>query len=414
MVEEAEVISGGESVAETLDSDGESGHDLRTRTDSRSGREHWSRSVPVILTAVTLVAMISGLLADWRLESSWLAWALYGVAYAAGGVIGVRSSIRSLRKGVIDIDILMILAAVGALVIGAPFEGAMLLFLFSLSNVLQSFAMGKTRRAIQALMKLRPDVASVVDADGEVAVPLEEIAPGTIIRVRPGERIPLDGSIVGGESMIDQSAITGESVPVARSIGEQVFAGTFNQEGSLDIRTTAHASESTLARLVKLVEQAQNEKAVTQRTIERAEQTYAASVLGLTAIAILLPIMLLGEAFDPAFYRAMTLMVAASPCALVISTPATVLSAIGNGARRGILFKGGAYVERAAGIKIIAFDKTGTLTEGHPRLTDIHAIAGMEEDALLSVAASVQHLSEHHLAHALRSAADERARCPYV
>jgi Zn2+/Cd2+-exporting ATPase len=369
----------------------------------------WLSQTPVILTAVTFVAMITGLLVDWQTEATVVAWSFYGAAYVSGGIIGVRSSIASLRQGFIDIDLLMILAALGALVIGAPFEGAMLLFLFSLSNVLQGFAMGRTRRAIEALMELRPDAATVVRADDEVTVPLDAIEAGDIVRVRPGERLPLDGIVVHGESMIDQSSITGESIAVMRGIGDDVFAGTFNEEGSLDIRVTAPASASTLVRLIELVENAQKEKATTQRVIERAEQTYATAVLVLTGVAIAVPWAFMAEAFDATFYRAMTLMVAASPCALVISTPATILSAIGNGARRGILFKGGAHVEQAAGIRVVAFDKTGTLTEGKPRLTDIRLLDGIaSEDDILSIAAAIQHRSEHHLAAAIRTAADER------
>jgi Zn2+/Cd2+-exporting ATPase len=369
----------------------------------------WTSSVPVVLTVVTFVAMIAGLLVSWRTDADIVAWVLYAIAYLAGGVIGVRSSIRSLRQGVIDIDLLMILAAIGALVIGAPFEGAMLLFLFSLSNVLQSFAMGRTRRAIESIMELRPDAAAVLRDGREVVLPLEDIYPGDVIRIRPGARVALDGRIVSGTSLLDQSSVTGESVPVVRSEGNTVFSGTINLEGSLDVEVTAHASESTIARLIALVEKAQKEKAKTQRFIEKAEQRYAAAVLVLTAVAIAFPIFILMEAFDSAFYRAMTLMVAASPCALVISTPATVLSAIGNGARRGILFKGGAYVEQAAAIKVIAFDKTGTLTEGHPRLTDIVPLDGeTSKDVLLGIAAGIQHRSEHHLAAATIRAAAER------
>lgn len=388
---------------------------VTTATDRQPVRESsqrmppWFSQAPIVLTVITFVTMMAGLFVDWLTEAAAVAWVLYGLAYLSGGIVGVRSSIRSLRRGVIDIDLLMILAALGALIIGAPFEGAMLLFLFSLSNVLQGFAMGRTRRAIEALVELRPDSAMVVSGGRERIVPLDDVRRGDIVRVRPGERLPLDGIVVAGESMLDQSSITGESVAVARSTGDTVFAGTFNQEGSLDIRTTAHASESTLARLITLVEKAQSEKASTQRVIDRAEQGYATAVLVLTGVAVLIPLAFMAEAFDAAFYRAMTLMVAASPCALVISTPATVLSAIGNGARRGILFKGGAYVERAAGIRVIAFDKTGTLTEGRPRLTDIRSLHdSLTDDQLLSIAAGIQHRSEHHLAAAIARAAAER------
>ncbi|SHK56886.1 heavy metal translocating P-type ATPase [Rhodothermus profundi] len=363
-----------------------------------------------LFVALTLGGLVVGWLAG-RLGAPSLVSALaYGIAYVFGGWDGLRNGIEALRHRTVDIDLLMVLAALGALVVGAPAEGAMLLFLFSLSNLLQHYAIGRSRRAIQALMELRPDRARVIREGREVELPVEAVQVGEVFVLRPGDRVPLDGVIVRGESALDESSITGESMPVDKGPGQEVFAGTINTTGSLEVRVTRPASASTLARMIELVEQAQSEKAVTQRLIDRLEQPYALGVLGLTALAIVVPVVFWGEPFGEAFYRAMTLMVAASPCAVVISTPAAVLSAIAAGARRGVLFKGGVYVEALARVRAVAFDKTGTLTEGRTRLVQIgvRAEAGLSEAELLRLAAAVQQRSEHHLARATVEAARAR------
>jgi Cd2+/Zn2+-exporting ATPase len=285
----------------------------------------------------------------------------------------------------------------------------MLLFLISLSNVLQDFALDRTRNAIKALMELRPAQALVRRGDNTYLLPIEKVVVSDRIIVKPGERLPLDGVVVDGRSSIDQSSITGESMPVSKEVGDAVFAGTINKNGSLEIRVTRLAKDSTLAKLIQMVEEAHSEKAETQRFIDTAEQYYAMGVIVLTILVAAVPILFWQEAFSTAFYRAMTVMVAASPCAIVISTPATVLSAIGNGARRGILFKGGVYVENAATVKVIAFDKTGTLTVGEPQVTDITPLSGtISEDELLALAAAVEAKSEHPLAQATVKTAQGR------
>lgn len=363
----------------------------------------------LVFAAITLVAMILGFILD-RLGLTPLSWAAYGLGYITGGAYGLRAGLESLRSRAIDVDLLMILAAIGAAIVGAPFEGVMLLFLFSLSNVLQNLALDRTRSAIRSLMALRPNTALLRRGQVLVEMAVEQVVVGDLMVIRPGDRVPLDGEIVDGASSFDQSAITGESIPVHRKAGDQVLAGSINQQGSLEVRVTRMAQDSTLARLVRLVEEAQSEKAKTQRFIDVAEQYYATGVIIMTALAVAIPSLFLGEGFDTAFYRAMTLMVAASPCALVISTPATVLSAIANGARRGILFKGGVYLEQAAGIKVLAFDKTGTLTFGKPEMTDIRMLpdGDLNEDDLLRMAAALENKSEHPLAEAIVRAANQR------
>ena len=375
--------------------------------------EAWRRASDnpqAIFTLITFLAMFAGLIVERSMGMTPLAMTFYIVAYVAGGYYGLQAGLESLRARAIDVDLLMILAAVGAAIVGEPFEGAMLLFLFSLSNVLQDFALNRTRNAIRAMMQLRPSQATIRRGSQTIALPIEKINVSDVMLVKPGERIALDGVILTGESSIDQSTITGESIPVNKAAGDTVFAGTINKNGFLEIGVTHLAKDSTIAKLIMMVEEAQSEKAETQRFIDKAEQYYAWGVIILTSLVMIIPTLFLGENFGDAFYRAMTVMVAASPCAIVISTPATVLSAIGNGAKRGVLFKGGVYVENAATMKVVAFDKTGTLTIGEPRVTDVVPCQTWDgdEQALLALAAAVEAKSEHPLAQAVVLAAKER------
>nr|WP_232819769.1 heavy metal translocating P-type ATPase [Haloprofundus halophilus] len=357
--------------------------------------------------------MVTGFVTGWLNGPPLLMWVGYGVAYVFGGWYGLEGAIETLRHRAVDIDLLMIVAALGALSIGAPFEGAMLLFLFSLSNTLQHYAIGRSRRAIKSLVEMRPDEAQLLRDGEEVTVPIDEVDIGDVFVVRPGDRIPLDGVVAAGEGTVDQASLTGESVPVPKAPGDEVFGGTINESGSLEIEVTRRAHESAITRLIHMVERAQSEKAPTQRLIDRLEQPYVLGVFALTVAAIGIPLAL-GDEFTSTFYRAMTLMVAASPCAVIISTPAAVLSAIASGGKQGVLFKGGEHVETAASIDAVAFDKTGTLTRGDTQLTDVSvrgdvADGALTDDGLLSLAAAVQARSEHHLARATVTAAEDRS-----
>jgi len=382
-----------------------------TATDEVSTRSELRQEA--VFVGLTLLGMAVGLVTGWLEGSQLLMWAGYGVAYVFGGWYGLKGAIETLRHHAVDIDLLMIVAALGALSIGAPFEGAMLLFLFSLSNTLQHYAIGRSRRAIKSLVEMRPDEAQVFRDGEEVTVPIDEVAVGDVFVVRPGDRIPLDGVVASGEGTVDQASLTGESVPVPKEPGDEVFGGTINESGSLEIEVTRQAHESAISRLIHMVERAQSEKAPTQRLIDRLEQPYVLGVFALTIAAIAIPLAL-GSEFTSTFYRAMTLMVAASPCAVIISTPAAVLSAIASGGRQGVLFKGGEHVETAANIDAVAFDKTGTLTRGETQLTDVFVRDGLADesltaDELLSLAAAVQARSEHHLARATVAEAEDRA-----
>ncbi len=380
-----------------------------SETPSRNRPTWWGpHAIEPAFVAITLAAIILSLVGEWA-DWPWQAISALGViAYATGGYFGVRASLESLKQRQIDIDFLMVTAALGAAAVGEWRDGAILLFLFSLSNVLQDYAIGRSRRAIQALFALHPEEAHVRRGETVETVPIGELTMGQTVLIRPGERIPVDGEVVAGGSSVDQAPITGESMPVEKGVGDKVFAGTLNQQGSLDVRVTQLASDSTLSRIIKMVEEAQGRKAPTQRFLDDFEQYYALGVIGAALLVMLVPWLALGWTFDDSFYRAMVLLVVASPCALVISVPAAFLSAIAAGARRGVIFKGGVHLEQMAEIKVVAFDKTGTLTAGTPAVTDIHTFNGYGEDELLRAAAAVEARSEHPLSQAVRRAAESR------
>jgi Cd2+/Zn2+-exporting ATPase len=361
------------------------------------------------LVGVTALMMALSFLAGQLNAPAWLILVFNLLSYGSGGVFGLKAALESLRERRIDVDMLMILAAIGAALINQWHEGAMLLFLFSLSNVLQDYAIGRSRQAIKSLLKLYPEEAHVYRNGDTLTVPAAELKAGETVLIYPGERIPVDGIIQKGLSALDESAITGESMPVDKGVGDKVFAGTLNQQGILDVLVTQAAQETTLAKVIQLVEDAQESKAPTERFLDKFEQVYALFILVSVALFITVP-PLMGwvEDFSANFYLAMVLMTVASPCALIISTPAAFISAIAAAARGGVLFKGGAYIEQMAGLKAIAFDKTGTLTIGKPQVTEIISCCELGEDELLAVAATVESRSEHPLAKAVLKAAQAR------
>ncbi len=360
------------------------------------------------LVAVTAVAIVLSFFTGQVGVPTWADAALGLIAYGAGGFYGVQTALRSLfveRK--LDVDMLMVLAALGAAFIGSWREGAILLFLFSLSNVLQDYAIGRSRNAIKSLLKLYPETAKIKRGEDIQIVRFDAIQVGDVVLIEPGERIPVDGRVVAGYSAVDESPITGESIPVEKGEGMAVFAGTLNGQGALDVEATKSARDNTLARIIQLVENAQENQAPTERFLEKFEQFYAAFILLAIALIIVIPPLAFDVDFDPNFYRAMVLMTVASPCALIISVPASFISAIASSARMGVLFKGGAYLEQMAGVKLIAFDKTGTLTRGKPDVTAVVPY-GVARAELLQVAAAIEARSEHPLAKAIVSYAERQ------
>jgi Zn2+/Cd2+-exporting ATPase len=362
------------------------------------------------LVAVTALAIAASYVGGLFGIPAWLDTVLAVTAYVAGGFYGVQTALHSLfDEHQLDVDLLMVLAALGAALIGAWHEGAMLLFLFSLSNVLQDYAIGRSRNAIKSLFKLYPEEARVKRGAGTEVIPFDQIQVDDIILIEPGERLPVDGEIINGTSAVDESPITGESIPVDKTIGDQVFAGTLNKQGALDVRATKTAANNMLARIIQLVEDAQENQAPTERFLDRFEQVYATGIVGAILLFIAIPPLFFGVDFQSNFYQAMVLMTVASPCALVISVPAAFISAIASAARSGVLFKGGAYLEKLAGIEAVAFDKTGTLTHGKPHVVDVISCCELGENDLLRVAASIEDRSEHPLAKAIVKEAQRRS-----
>jgi Cd2+/Zn2+-exporting ATPase len=348
---------------------------------------------------------------------------VFVAAILVGGFHVARAGWAALRAAhSLDMNALMTIAAVGAIFVGESAEGAVAMFLFSLGNSLESYSMSRARNAIRALMDLSPRRATVVYGDRQEEVPVEDLRLGDRFLVRPGERIPMDGRVLSGESAVDQAPITGESVPVAKGPGDEVFAGTINGQGALVVRITHLADDTTLARIIKMVEEAQSQKAPSQRFVDRFARVYTPAVIAVAAgIAVLPPLAgwLMGASelaplLGTWVYRALVLLVIACPCALVISTPVTIVSAIARAARAGVLIKGGAHLEALGGLKVIALDKTGTLTSGRPEVVEVRCVGHPPELAwsdcadcrlALAEAAAVERRSEHLLAQAVVRAA---------
>ncbi|MGW5511798.1 heavy metal translocating P-type ATPase [Streptomyces albogriseolus] len=341
------------------------------------------------------------------------AWAwgpLYAVTYAAGGWEPGWAGLRALREKTLDVDLLMVVAALGAASIGQVMDGALLIVIFATSGALEALATARTADSVRGLLDLAPATATRVGADGgEVSVGVAELAVGDTVLVRPGERIGADGRVLDGASDVDQATITGEPLPVAKERGDEVFAGTLNGTGALRIRVERDASDTVIARIVRMVEEASGTKAPTQLFIEKVEQRYSLGMVVATLAVFLVPL-LAGAHLDDALLRAMTFMIVASPCAVVLATMPPLLSAIANAGRHGVLVKSAVVMERLGQVDAVALDKTGTLTEGTPRVTDVRPLAGsgLDEGELLRLAAAVEHPSEHPLARAVVDAAHER------
>ena len=375
--------------------------------DTGHGGKVLGLPVGLALSLTSGAALIVGWLGERFLDFPFaLALAFYLVAYLAGGYDATKHAVRAALKGRFDIDVLMVVAALGAAALGEWPEGALLLFLFSLGHALEHYAMDRARNAIRALADLAPDTARVRREGSETEIPVSALRIGDTVIVRPGERLPADGEVLEGRSAVDQAPITGESMPVEKGQGDPVFAGTINGNGSLVFKTTKSPEDSTLARVVQLVEQAQTAKAPSHRFTDRFQRVFTPVILGATVLLIALP-PLFGFPFQESFIRAMTLLVAASPCALALATPSAVLAGIARAARSGVLIKGGAHLENAGTAQVVVFDKTGTLTNGTPQVTDIVALQG-SRDELLALAAGVEAKSGHPLAAAVVRAAEDK------
>nr|WP_055508726.1 heavy metal translocating P-type ATPase [Nonomuraea pusilla] len=341
---------------------------------------------------------------------SWLWWGLYLACYAAGGWEPGLAGLRALRERTLDVDLLMVVAAIGAAAIGQVFDGALLIVIFATSGALEAVATKRTADSVRSLLDLAPERATRLDPAGqEEVVETTELAVGDVIVVRPGERVGADGQVIAGSGDVDQSTITGESLPVDKQVGDEVFAGTVNGAGVLRVRVDRPAGETVIARIVAMVEQASATKARTQLFIEKVERRYSVVMVAATVALFAIPLAL-GQNLQDSLLRAMTFMIVASPCAVVLATMPPLLAAIATAGRHGVLIKSAVVMEQLAGITQVAFDKTGTLTEGRPHLTHLHALpgSGLSDHQLLALAAAAEDGSEHPLGRAVVAAARDR------
>lgn len=370
---------------------------------------------PKVITSVAAgILLLVGWLLSLAGTPELVSTLLYVAAILSGGYYFGREAIEELLfERAIGIELLMLVAAVVAALMGEVLEGAMLAFLYSISEAAEGYTEEKTRSAIKALMDLAPKTALVRRGTQELEIPVEEVQVGDVFLVKPGQAIATDGEVIDGRSSVNQAPVTGESVPVEKEVGDTVFAGSINGEGALDVRATKAFAENTISRIIAMVEEAQERKGSSQRFIERFGARYSPAVLAIGILVALLPPLFFGGEWMDWLARATVFVVAAAPCALVISIPITLVAALGTGARHGVLIKGGVYIEELARVKVIAMDKTGTVTRGEPEVTDVIALddANISSDEVLALAAGLEQRSQHPLARAiLRAALDKNIR----
>ena len=366
-------------------------------------------SLRTTLVAVSGVATGIGLALQWLgFKTGWQPDAAFLVAILAGGALVVPKAFRSVRAFSLDMNVLMTVAVAGAVAIGETAEGAAVVFLFALSELLESWSVGRARRAIQALMQLTPDSALVKREGAWLEVPATDVQPGETILVKPGQKSALDGEVVSGNSAMDQSPITGESMPVEKAAGDTVFAGAINGEGALEVRVTKTAGNTTVARIITMVEEAQQQRAPAQRFVDAFAKIYTPAVMVLAIVLAIAPPLLFAQPWDVWIYRALVMLVIACPCALVISTPVSVVSGLTAMARAGVLIKGGAYLEALASLRALAVDKTGTITEGKPRVQEAIPWNDTSLTEIIRIAATLDAQSSHPLAQAVVAYASEQ------
>lgn len=368
----------------------------------------WKSNQYVKPTVVSLIMLVSGLIAGKLEAPDLIVNGLFLTGIFLGGFLPAKNGISVLISArEFDMNFLMTIAIIGASALGAFEEAATVVFLFSFGNTLQGYTLDKTRKSIRALMEITPNEALVRRGTAEIMLPVKEIVIEDIIIVRPGERIAMDGIVSTGYSTVNEAPITGESIPVEKQFGDEIYAGTVNERGSLEVKVTRLARDNTISRIIHMVEEAQGQRAPSQQFVDKFAKYYTPAVIVLAALVAAIPPLALGQPFEKWFYEAMAMLLVACPCALVISTPVSIVSAIGNAAKNGVLIKGGMYLEEAGALSVIAFDKTGTLTEGKPQVTDIIPIDGIPDKEFLSIAAAIESRSEHPLAEAIVKSAKE-------
>ncbi|WP_124712637.1 heavy metal translocating P-type ATPase [Mycolicibacterium nivoides] len=386
------------------------GHDGTARPGGARRIGTWIWSLDSVRWAVAALGlMLCGVVVQLADAPQPLWWTLYLACYLAGGWQSAVSSVRALRDRTLDVDLLMILAAIGAASIGQVFDGALLIVIFATSGALEDVATARTERSVRGLLDLAPPDATLFEDDGtQRTVAAESLRPGDRILIRPGERISADGTVTGGSSDVDQSSITGEPLPVVKQVGDDVFAGTLNTAGALQVTVTRDPSSTVMARIVAAVAAASATKAKTQLFIEKVEQRYSVVVVVATLALFAVPLAL-GADLRSTLLRAMTFMIVASPCAVVLATMPPLLCAIANASRRGVLVKSAVAMERLADTDVVVLDKTGTLTTGAPRVSDVVPLGEVESDRVLATAAAAEQFSEHPIGRAIVAEAASRA-----
>jgi Zn2+/Cd2+-exporting ATPase len=386
------------------------GYKASLQSNKKSIQTHENKNENgLIISSGMLIAL--GYIGSLNDISTWMSTILYAIALVINGFKPIKSAFYAIKSRSLDMNVLMSAAAIGAALIGQWIEGATVVWLFAIGNLLQTKSIERTRNSIRNLMDLTPPEAWIQVGKNIIKRPVEEITIGEMIIVKPGDKIPLDGEIIQGESSVNQAPITGEAIPVDKNMGDTVYAGTINENGSLMIKVTKLVEDTTISKIIHLVEEAQEQKAPTEAFVDKFTSIYTPIVF-IFALAIMVFPPLLGfGTWGEWFYKGLELLVVACPCALVISTPVAIVSAIGNAAKNGVLIKGGTFLEKAGGITAIAFDKTGTLTEGRPKVSEIIAIKGPEEE-LLSIAVTLEDYSTHPIAKSIVSYANEKGISP--
>lgn len=381
---------------------------VQKTNDEMKKRGFWSKNQHLLYTGLSLIFILIALLIKWIGAINILHISFFIIATLLGGKKNIRNGIPNLLKLNFNMDALMTIAVIGAVIIGYYEEAAVVAFLFGVSEALEVYTMDRARRSITSLMEITPKKANILRDKKEVEIAVEKVNIGDIMIVKPGEKLAMDGKVIRGLSSINQSAITGESIPIEKGIGDKVFAGTLNQTGYIEVEVTKLIQDTTISKIIEMVEDAQEQRAPSQAFIDKFAKYYTPVIMVFAAIIAVFPPLLFDGEWNTWIYNGLALLIVGCPCALVVSTPVAIVTSIGIAAKNGVLIKGGIHLENVSTLNAIAFDKTGTLTYGRPVITDIVSTTGIDENRLLSFAAGIEKLSEHPLATAIIKKAEEK------